>query len=401
MVEHVQQASKKKFITAFIIVIAILVVVFGGIFGFAAFVNGKKAAAMATWKMQPPEVTATQAKAQTWYPTVKTIGEAVAIQNVNVTAQASGLVSSISFEAGQMVKKGQVLFTLDTQQLQAQLKQAQADLELARITYERDLDLVKQQAISQQTADESKAKYEANLANVASIQANIGYHIVKAPFDGKIGLRQISLGQYFSAGNNAATLTEISPIYINFTVTQNYLSNLHVDGEIEFSSDTYPRKVFKAKITALNSEITSDNRAINVQATYDNKDQQYLIYPGMFLDVSVILPPIDNTIIIPRNAVSYALYGETVFVLVSDYKDGKPVIAEYSAFKDGQAQIISTGKQQYTAKQIPVKTTMTNNNEVIVEGIKANEIVATSGQNKLQNGSSAIINNDYNFKNNP
>ncbi|WP_100551279.1 efflux RND transporter periplasmic adaptor subunit [Caedibacter taeniospiralis] len=401
MTELSLKAPKKKLVKAFIIVVAILIVIFGGIFGFTGFVNGKKAAAMATWKMQPPEVTASKASAETWYPSVKTIGEAVAIQNVSVTAQATGLVSSISFEAGQMVKKGEVLFTLDTQQLQAQLKQAEANLSLAKITYQRDLDLLKQQAVSQQTADQSKAQYEANLANVESIQANINYHIVKAPFDGKIGLRNISLGQYFSAGSNAATLTEISPIYINFTITQNNLSDVKVSGEIEFTSDTYPGVTFKAKITAINSEITSNNRAINVQATYDNKDQAHMIYPGMFLDVSLILPPIENTIIIPRNAVSYTLYGETVYVLQPDYQEGKPVIAEYSEMKDGHAEMISTGKQQYTAKQMPVKTTMTNDNKVIVEGIKANDIVVTSGQNKLHNGGSVTINNDFNFKNNP
>lgn len=401
MAELTLKAPKKKLIKAFIVVIVILVVIFGGIFGFASFVNGKKAAAMATWKMQAPEVTAAKAQSETWYPSVKTIGEAVAIQNVNVTAQASGLVSTISFDAGHMVKKGDVLFTLDTQQLQAQLKQAQANLELAKITYQRDDDLLKQQAVSQQTADQSKAQYDANLANVESIQADINYRTVKAPFNGKIGLRQISLGQYFSAGNSAATLTEISPIYIDFSIPQNNFSNVKVGGQIEFMSDAYPSVTFKAKISAINSQITSDNRALNIQATFDNKDQQHLIYPGMLLDVSLILPPIENTIIIPRNAVSYTLYGETVYVLVPDSKDGQPVMSEYSAMKDGQVQLVSTGEQQYTAKQVPVKTTMTNDNKVIVKGIKAGDMVATSGQNKLQNGVSIVINNDVDFKNNP
>ena len=121
----------------------------------------------------------------------------------------------------------------------------------------------------------------------------------------------------------------------------------------------------------------------------------------MFVDVDVILPPVNNVIIMPRNAVNYTLYGETVYVLKPDYKNGKPVISQYSAFKDDKAQLISTGKTQYTAAQTPVKTTATNDNKVIVTGIKANDMIATSGQNKLQNGSKVIINNDFNFKNNP
>ncbi|WP_119344565.1 efflux RND transporter periplasmic adaptor subunit [Facilibium subflavum] len=390
--------SKKKLTIAFAIVIAVLVIIFGGIFGFAHLVNSKKAAAMAEWKMQPAEVTSTTAKVSTWHPKIQATGQAIAIQSVNVTTQVSGLVSSISFKAGEMVKKGQELFRLDTTQLQAELDQAKAQMQLAQITYQRDLDLYKKNAISQQNLDQSKANYDADKANVASIQANIDYHIVKAPFTGKIGLRQISLGQYFKPGDNAATLTELSPIFINFPISQNDVDKVHVGGEIEFTSDAYPGKVFKAKITAVNSEITDNNRAINVQATYENTDKENIIYPGMFLDVSVILPALDNIIILPRNAISYTLYGETVIVLKPVMKNGKQAIAQYSAFKDGKAVMVSTGKPEYIAQQVPVKTSITNDNKVIVDGIKANDIIATSGQNKLQNGSSVVINNEFNFK---
>ena len=274
-------------------------------------------------------------------------------------------------------------------------------MQLAKITYDRDQDLLKQNAISQQQADTSKSNYQASAANVDSIKADINYRIIKAPFSGKIGLRQVNLGQFFNAGDSAATLTEITPIYINFTVSQNDFSKIKVGNEIKFTADAYPGEVFKAKITAINSEITKNNRAIDVQATYENKDQKHLIYPGMFVDVDVVLPPLNNIIILPRNAINYTLYGETVYALQPDYKGGKPVISEYSAFKDGKAQLISTGKAQYTAKQTPVKTTATDDNKVIVEGVKANAMVATSGQNKLQNDSKVIINNEFNFKNNP
>lgn len=402
MANKAQKPAKQRLIVAFIIVVTLLLIIFGGIFGFAHLVNSKKAKAMTNWKPQPAEVTATQTKAVNWKPSIKATGEAVAIQNVNVTTQSvGGLVNAIAFSSGQMVKKGQVLFTLDSSQLKAQLAEAQANLQLAKITYERNQALFKQNAVSEQTLDQSKAQYDADLASVNSIQANIDYNTIRAPFSGKIGLRAISLGQFFQAGTSAATLTQISPIYINFPIPQNKMGQIHIGGEIKFTSDAYPGKQFTAKITAVNSEVTSDNLALNVQATFDNEDDNALIYPGMFLDVAVVLPPMKNTIILPRNAINYTLYGETVIVLNPDVKKGKPVIAEYSAFKDGKIQMISTGKAQYTAKLTPVTTTMTEDNQVIVQGIKAGQIVATSGQNKLQNSSEVVINNQFNFKNNP
>lgn len=401
MDHHVSNASYKKHIKAFIIVVVLLIVIFGGIFGFSYFVNAQKADAMAHWKVQPVEVNATTAKISQWQPTIQATGDAVAIQSVNVTTQASGLVSSIAFDSGEMVKQGQLLFTLDTSELKAQLDQAKAKLALSKITYERDQDLLQKNMISQQETDQSKASYQADLANVAAIEANINYHLIKAPFSGKIGLRQISLGQYFEPGSSAATLTKISPIYINFPVPQNVIDKIDIGGEIKFTSDAYPGMNFTAKITAINSEITSDNRAMEVQATFDNKDKEHYIYPGMFLNVRVVLPVIDQVIVLPRNAISYTLYGQSVFVLEPTLKNGKPVMAEYSAFKDGKLQLISTGKPQYVVKQVPVTTTMTEDNKVIVAGIHAKDIVATSGQNKLQAGSVAIINNTYDFKNNP
>lgn len=401
MDHHVVKTSRKKHTQAFIIVIVLLVIIFGGIFGFSYFVNAKKAQAMAHWKVQPAEVNAMVAKTSQWHPKIEATGDAVAIQSVNVTTQASGLVASIAFDSGQMVKQGQLLFTLDTSELKAQLDQAKAKLALSKITYERDQDLLQKNMISQQETDQSKANYQADLANVAAIEANINYHFIKAPFSGKIGLRQISLGQYFQPGSSAATLTKISPIYINFPVPQNAIDKINIGGEVKFTSDAYPGMKFTAKITAINSEITADNRAMEVQATFDNKDKAHYIYPGMFLNVQVVLPMIDKVIVLPRNAISYTLYGQSVFVLEPTLKNGKPVMAEYSAFKDGKLQMISTGKPQYTVKQVPVTTTMTEENKVIVKGIDAQDIVATSGQNKLQAGTVAIINNTYDFKNNP
>lgn len=388
---------KHKQFLVFVIVIIIIITLFGWIFGLSRLINNKKISVMENWKAQIPEVTATNAKSEIWYPTLKSIGEAVGIQNVKITSQVSGLISDVLFDSGQIVKKGDVLFVLDTKQMEAEFRQAAADFNLNNITYHRNLNLFAKNAISQQVVDESYAKYKMSAAKLDFIQEGINYHIIKAPFDGKIGLKEISSGQNFIAGERASQLTNFSPIYINFTIPQNNIRDLHIGGDIEFTSDSYPGIKFKAKITAINSEITRSSRAIDVQATYDNKNQENLIYPGMFLNIDVVLPSLDSLIVIPQNAINYTLYGETIYILTPDYENDTPVISEYNIIENGKVKIISTGKQQYTAKQVSIKTTMTDNNKIVVTGIRENDLIVTSGQNKLHDGIHVVINDNVDF----
>ena len=261
--------------------------------------------------------------------------------------------------------------------------------------------MVKTGSVSQQTFDESEAKYQEAAAQVQSIQANIDYHIVRAPFDGMIGIRNISLGQFFNQGDNAATLTMINPIYINFQVPQNYIGDVKVGTKVTFTSDAYPGKTFSADVTALNSAIGLSNRSMTAQATFTNDDQDNLIVPGMFVNVSILLPVIEDAIVMPRTSVSYSLYGQTVFVLDPVMQDGKQVDATYSKFEDGKMTQVSMGTPLYTANPVTVTTSSTRDNMVIVEGLKAGQIIATSGQNKLQKGASVTVNNKYNFDNKP
>lgn len=400
-IKPLEKPSKKKLLVSLAAVGGIALVIFGGTFGFSAYMSHEKAIAMKEYSPAPQVVTTAEVKTVDWQPNINLAGSAAAVQGIQVTAQASGLVSSISFQAGQIVKQGQELFRLNTQQLEAQLQEAKAQLRLAEITYKRYLDLVKTGSVSQQTFDESEAKYQEAVAQVQSIQANIDYHIVRAPFDGMIGIRNISLGQFFNQGDNAATLTMINPIYINFQVPQNYMNNVQVGTQITFTADAYPGKTFRAKVTALNSAIGLSNRSITVQATFDNSDESNLIMPGMFVNVSVLLPEIKDAVVMPRTSVSYSLYGELVYVLEPVMKDGKQVDATYSKFQDGKMTTISMGKPLYTAHPVSVKTSATRDNLVIVEGLKPGEIIATSGQNKLQKGTPVVSNNTYNFSNKP
>ncbi len=389
--------DKKRTRIAFGVIILIIVIIFAAIFGIPAYFKHQQELIKAASIPPPQTVTAITTKASSWTPTINIPGNALAVQGIDVTAQASGLVTSISFSTGQMVKKDQELFRLNTQELEAELEQAIAEREIAEITYLRYKDLVENQAASFQNYDDAAAKYAEAKAQVKIVQANIDYHIIKAPFDGMIGIRNISLGQYFQEGDNAAVLTMVNPIYIDFQIPQNYLSNIKVGGDIEFLSDAYPGKKLKAKITGLNSAINTSSSQLEIQATYTNDDESTLILPGMYVNVSIVLPTVENAIVLPRNAVTSSLYGDVAYVLEPVMENGEQKMAEYTTMKNGSLVTVETKSPLYKSNPINVKPTYSKDNNVVVKGLKPGQVVATSGQNKLQKNSSTIVNNSINF----
>ncbi|MED7788177.1 efflux RND transporter periplasmic adaptor subunit [Francisella sp. 19X1-34] len=389
---------KNKNVASVVVVVATLVI-FGGIFGFAEFVQSMIKKGMASYVPQPVAVTSTVVEKTDWQQIINTIGEAQAIQSTQISSQSGGIVSEINFKSGQEVKKGDLLFKLDTSQLKANLEEALSKLKLAKITTDRYNKLVQQRATSKETADKANADYLSALAQVQNIESQIGFKEVRAPFDGKIGIRNISLGQYFNNGDNAATLTKVDPIFITFSVPQNRVSLIKVGQDISFFSDSYPGKKFTAKITAINSFINDSNRSIVVQATYKNPKHQ--IVPGMFLTVHVNLPIKKDSIVIPRNAIAYSLYGESVYTLQPALdKAGKPEKVSYTSTAGGGMKTITLDKTLYKVGQDNIKVLETRNNLALVEGIKPGTTIVTSGQNKVQKGGNAMLNNSVKLNNN-
>ncbi|MBY7734556.1 efflux RND transporter periplasmic adaptor subunit [Francisella philomiragia] len=388
---------KNKRTASTAVVIATLIL-FGAIFGFAEFIQSMIKKGMASYVPQPVAVTSSVVEKTDWKQVINTIGEAQAIQSTEISSQSGGIVSEINFKSGQEVKEGDLLFKLDTSQLKASLEEALSNLKLAKITKDRYNKLVEQRATSKESADKANADYLSKLAQVQNIESQIGFKEIRAPFDGKIGIRNISLGQYFNNGDNAATLTKIDPIFITFPVPQNKVSMINVGQEINFYSDSYPGETFTAKITAINSFINDSNRSITVQATYQNSHHK--IVPGMFLTVHVSLPVKKNSIVIPRNAVSYSLYGQSVFTLEPVMKDGKPVMASYTSTADGGMKTVDTDKTLYKVGQANVEVLETRNNLALVKGLEPGTTIITSGQNKVHKGMDAILNNSVKIDNN-
>lgn len=388
--------KNKKFASSAIVIATL--VLFGGIFGFSQFIQTMVKHSMASYVPQPVAVTSSVVEKSDWKQVINTIGEAQAIQSTEISSQSGGIVSEINFKSGQEVKKGDMLFKLDTSQLKANLEESLSNLKLAKITNDRYKKLAGQRATSKESADRANANYLSALSQVQNIESQIGFKEIRAPFDGKIGIRNISLGEYFNNGDNAATLTTIDPIFITFAVPQNKVSLINIGQEIEFYSDSLPDKTFTAKITAINSYINSSNRSIMVQATYDNPDHK--IVPGMFLIVHVGLPVVKDSIVIPRNAVSYSLYGQSVYTLTPEMEDGKPKKATYTSTESGNMETIHSDKTLYKVGQNNIEVLETRNNLALVTGLKTGTKIVTSGQNKVHKGINAIVNNDVKIDNN-
>jgi membrane fusion protein, multidrug efflux system len=355
---------------AFLLLVAIFVTL--GYLKVQQFMAFGAMAKAGLFKQPPTAVTTTIASQSEWQPTLDTIGSVAAINGVTVSTDLAGIVDKIAFTSGTVVKAGDLLVHLNTDQEQAQLEQAQAQLTLAQLTLNRDRDLLAKRTIAQQDYDTAEATYRQNGATVDQYKALIARKTLRAPFDGMVGIRQVNLGQYLNTGDPVVTLQSFDPIYVNFTLPQQDLSKLACGQDVSVRLDAYGDRVFTGKITAINSLVDQATRNVQVQATLPNTEQA--LRPGMFAKVSVILPQRDQVIALPVSSVHYAPYGDSVF-LVTDDKDenGKPI-------KSVKEQFVKLG----TARGDLVSVT---------SGVKPGDEVVTSGVFRLRSGAPVLINN--------
>jgi membrane fusion protein (multidrug efflux system) len=317
-------------------------------------------------------VTTTRAVLGTWHPFIYAVGTVAAINGVSISSQAAGNVVQINFESGQNIKKDTLLVQIDDRQEQAQLQNNIAAMNLAQITFERNKALLAQSAVPRQTYDQSCSQYQQAAAAVAQTQALIAYKHVTAPFDGKLGIRQINLGQYVRPGDNIVSLQSMNPLYVNFFLPEQYLAQLVVGQTITLKVDPAPNRSFQGKINAINSLVDVATHNVAVQATVPNNDGK--LFPGLFARVNVVLPLKKKVVLIPQTAINYTLYGNTVFVLQRQKdKDGKALLT--IALRE-----VETGEQR-------------NNQIIVTKGLKSGEEIVTSGQLKLSNGQTVTINN--------
>jgi len=340
----------------------------------AAFAQGM------SWSPPPEAVTSLVAKLEEWPATLNGIGTVVAVQGVEVSADLPGIVEAIGFDSGKRVAAGDVLVRLDTSQERAQLAAAEAQRELAQLNLNRSRSLLEKGVIAQAEYDQLAAQAKTADARVGEIRATIARKTIRAPFTGVLGIRQVDKGQYLNGGAPIVPLQSMDPVYVNFSLPQQDVAALEVGAEVRVSADSVANAHPIGRITAINSVVDPETRNVQVQATFHNPRAQ--LRPGMFVDVQVELGSSTGVIALPASAISYAPYGNSVFV-IGDVKgpDGKP-------YKGVRQQFVKLGASR-------------GDQVAILSGVKPGEEVVTSGVFKLRNGAKVMVDNKTPPNNNP
>ena len=315
------QSRPKRRRKPIVIAIALLVAMCVFVFGIKALQIGKMMSMPQT--MPLTTVSSATVKEEDWAPRLTAVGSVSAVEGAVVSAELAGIVSEINFENGAEAKKGEVLMKLDVSQEEALLRSAEAEAQLARTDLERARDLAMKKVVSSAELDSAQSKFRRLNAVVDQMRSNIAKKSLIAPFDGQLGIRQVNVGQMINAGQQVVALTGLDRVYVDFALPEQYLSKLSKDLEVTVRADSFPDRQFKGKLTAINSMVDPVTRNVPLQATLENSD--HALHPGMFAKMEVALPETKKTIVIPGSAVSYAPYGDSVFVIEKqkDPKTGK------------------------------------------------------------------------------
>jgi multidrug efflux system membrane fusion protein len=367
------RARPIRMVRWFIIVGLLLALLVGGLVGFNTFRSHMIAQFFANNKPPPTPVAIAEAKSEVIPNLLTAVGDLAAVHQVNVTSDVSGRITDIMFIAGADVKAGSPLVQLFDAPEQGDLASFKAQATGAQLALDRAKQLAARQFGPQATADAAQATYDQATAGIAKTQAIISQKLVRAPFDGELGVRHVEVGQYLTAGTQIVTLTDLGTLYANFTVTEKDSAMLKVGQTVRIAVDAFPGKVFDSKITTIEPQIATDTRNIHVQATLDNPD--HILKPGMFASTTVVLPDKPAVVTVPETAVDYTLYGDSVFLITEKQADD--------------------GKTSLTAVRTFVRTgNRLNGRAEILSGLKPGDRVIAVGQLKLQSGAAVAISTD-------
>ncbi|WP_122562839.1 efflux RND transporter periplasmic adaptor subunit, partial [Pseudomonas viridiflava] len=329
----------------------------------------------------PVSVAVVNAVELPWQSRLPAIGTLKAVQGVDLSLEIAGTVKALLFESGQKVRVGQPLLQLDSDVERALLGTAEADLGLAQVEHGRGSRLVGDQAISRGDFDKLAAQLKKAGATVAQLKASLAKKQILAPFSGTIGIRQVDVGDYLASGTVIATLQDLSSLYVDFHVPEQALPKLSVGQRVQVSVSAYPGQSFDATISAINPRVDESTRNVLIRATQPNPDGRLL--PGMFVDLQVILPSAPSQIVVPESAITYSLYGNSVYVVVARQTEA------------GKPESNPRDEPQLTVERRFVKTGEHREGKVVIlEGLKAGDQVVSGGQLKLDNGAHVAISAD-------
>lgn len=357
----------------FVIAAVILIVLVGAVAGTKVLQIGKLIAMSKEKDSLPPEtVSSAEVVAEKWERAVESVGSLRAVQGADLSTRASGVVTRILFENGAEVNEGDLLLELDTDTEQANLRSAEAERDLARTVYERTRKLRENSTVPQSDMDAAESQLRKMSAMVEQLRSTIEKKQVTAPFSGRLGIREVNLGQFVNNGNKIVSLQALDPIFIDFLLPQQLIAGLATGQALKVLTDVYPGRVFEGKLTAINSEIDPVTRNIRLQGTLHNPDGA--LRPGMFARVILSLGAAEEVVRIPATSLIAAPYGDSVFVIEEEAAEGgaKKTVAKQRFVRVGRAQ------GDFVA---------------VTEGLKPGETVVSAGAFKLRNGSPVTVNN--------
>jgi membrane fusion protein (multidrug efflux system) len=312
-----------------LLVLLVLVALVGGL-GYVKYSQIQAESAMFSQPMPAPTVTVADVESTAWEPTLEAVGTVQAIQGVDVNNEVAGQVTAIEFESGRIVERGEILVRLDDEVDRADLEGLEAAERLARIKVERNRSLLKDRAVAQGDFDEISAQLDQVRAQIKGTQAMIDKKTIRAPFDGQLGIRMINLGQFLPEGSPIVSLQNLDPVYVDYSLPERQLALLSTGQAIRVQVSAYPDRTFDGTIEAINPQIDQGTRNVRIRATLANPDRA--LRPGMFARVSTLLPVEQAVLTIPREAVGFNTYGDTVFVIREE--DGK-TLAERRQVRTG------------------------------------------------------------------
>ncbi len=371
--QETPRARPRQMVKPLLILLIAAAVVLGGVAGWKMFIGRMMGKFMSAAASAPQTVSTAVAARQSWQPRIEAFGTLRAVRGADLAPQVAGVVDRILFESGAEVRAGQPLLVLKANDDPAKLAQLEAAAQIAAITYDRDREQLKVQAVSQAVVDADRATLESARAQVAAQRALMEEKTVRAPFAGVLGIRQVDVGQYLAAGTAVVTLQSLDPMYVDFYVPQQALARLKVGQPVNASVDTHPGESFAGKLTSINAKVDSASRNVQVRAAFANPGHKLL--PGMYATVAIDSGAPVEQITLPQTAITYNPYGDTVYVVEKSGTD-------------------EHGKERLTVKQRFVDLGDKRGDQVaITRGITPGETVVTAGQIKLRNGTAVIVDN--------
>jgi membrane fusion protein (multidrug efflux system) len=357
-----------------LIMLVTVAIVLGGVFGFKAVVGMKIKEFMAGMGNQPQTVSTATATRTEWQERLDAVGSLRAVRGADLSLEVPGIVEEINFQSGDDVEAGKLLLRLRDNDEVAKLHSLEAMQKLYTLNYERNSRLLKTQAVAQAAVDNDAANLQNFKAQVDQQKAMVEKKALRAPFEGRLGLRQIDLGQYLPAGTVIATLQSLTPIYADFFLPQQAIAKIKVGQPVTAKVDAFPDQPFKGTITAINPKIDTATRNVQVRATLDNDDRKLL--PGMHVTVAIAVGQPQELVTLPQTAISYNPYGNLVYVVDNKGKDAQ-------------------GNDHLTVHQVFVTLGATRGDQVaVLKGVEQGQVVVTGGQMKLRNGVPIAVNNE-------